>query len=74
MSEKIGFEDFVLRCWAIDDSGWQFSLISDQWWEMLAISETLGRFRAVSEHALDVESTLANLLENIEEVSQRASN
>lgn len=67
MTEKIGFEDFVLKCWDIDDAGWKFKLFSDQWWEMTATSDTLGKFRAVSDHATDVEETLGKILAKIEE-------
>lgn len=64
---KIGFEDFVLACWDIDDAGWRFKLFSDQWWEMKAVSDTLGEFRAVSMGPVDVEETLSKLLGKIKE-------
>lgn len=71
MSRRIGFEDFVLECWSIDEAGWKFKLVSDMWWEMTATSEVLGKFRAVSLYQTDVEDTLGKLLAKIKEAKDQ---
>ena len=69
MDDKIGIDDFILECWSIDDSGWKFTLFSDLWWEIKAVSDELGEFRAHSLYHDDVEVTLARLLEQIRKVA-----
>lgn len=68
MNEKLGIDQFVLKCWEIDDTGWKFRMVSDLWWEVVAISDRLGKFRAVSYYQTDVEDTLARLLDDINKV------
>jgi len=67
--DTIGIDDFILECWSIDDSGWKFTLFSDLWWEIKAVSDELGEFRAHSLYHDDVEVTLARLLEQIRKVA-----
>lgn len=69
MEDKIGIDDFILECWAIDESGWKFVLFSDLWWEIKAESEDLGEFRAQSLSHDDVEVTLAKLLDQVRKVA-----
>ena len=70
MMEKLGINDFILACWDIDDTGWKFRMVSDLWWEVVAVSEKLGKFRAVSGYSTDVEETLVKLLAKIEEAKE----
>lgn len=66
MSKRIGLDDFILECWGIDSSGWTFKLVTDMWWEIKAVSEKLGAFRAVSlDPSQGIEETLGDLLGQI---------
>lgn len=69
--EKLGINDFILACWDIDDTGWTFRLQSDMWWEVVAVSERLGKFREHSAYQTDVEETLRGLLKQIEEAKSK---
>lgn len=74
MIDKVGIDDFILECWNIDSTGWKFLMMSDLWWEIVAVSEKLGRFKATSECPIEVENTLAGLLEEIKETKNGLKN
>jgi hypothetical protein len=68
--EKVGIDDFILKCWGVDDTGWKFTLVSDLFWEITAVSDSLGTFRATSWNSFDVEETLDKLLTQIEKAKE----
>jgi hypothetical protein len=68
--DKVGINDFILKCWGIDDTGWKFSLFSEGWWDITAVSDSLGEFRIISTHSGDVEETLAELLREIKKAKE----
>lgn len=69
MVDKI--DDFIFKCWSIDSTGWKFKVISDLWVEVVATSDKLGQFRAVSLEPFEVEQTLTGLINRIETAAKQ---
>lgn len=63
--KKIGLSDFILECWGVDSKGWTFETFTDQWWEVRAVSETLGSFRRVALQPMQPEEQLGDMLDEI---------
>lgn len=62
---NIGLDNFIFKCWEIDED-WKFSLIeTEDWWEIRASSKNLGAFRGVSPGRFDIRGSLDKLLKDI---------
>ena len=62
---NVGLDNFIFKCWEIDED-WKFSLIeTEDWWEIRASSKHLGTFRGVSPGRFDIQGSLDKLLKDI---------
>lgn len=62
---RMGINDFINACWDLDDEGWSFNLVCDQWWGIYVDSERYGKFSRYSVRYNDVEETLFDLFQDI---------
>lgn len=63
-------DDFILKCWGVDASGWTFRTTSDQWFEVVATSDTLGEFRTVAGSSKEMSENLNTLFQQIATTKQ----